>query len=177
MRTSSRTTRRDVALQLLPGADGEWHSLSALAGRTATVILFMANGCPTVRAYEDRLLALASEWRPAGVELIGVNSNNASLSPPDTLSEMTDRARRRRYTFPYLKDVDGKVARAYEATCTPHAFVVDAVFAVLYCGRIDDSRLGQTISRADLAEAVQDVIAGRPVVVTRTEPFGCSIVW
>src|SRR5919197_956939 len=109
----------------LRGVDGRYHSLSSLAGTRATVVVFIGNGCPTVRAYEDRLMAMARAWRPSGVELIAINPNNASLSPPDTLDQMISRSTARAFNFAYLKDEDGSVARRYGAVCTPHAFVLD----------------------------------------------------
>jgi hypothetical protein len=69
------------------------------------------------------------------------------------------------------------VAERFGAICTPHAFVLDRQLRVAYSGRIDDSRLGDRISTHDLDDAITDVVAGRPVSVDRTEPFGCSIVW
>jgi thiol-disulfide isomerase/thioredoxin len=172
-----RTAPSAIDFESLRGVDGRNHSLSSLAGEQATVVVFIGNGCPTVRSYEDRLMAMADAWRSAGVELIAINPNNASLSPPDTFDQMTKRARTRAYNFPYLKDEDRVVARSYGAVCTPHAFVLDSRRQIVYRGRIDDSRMGKTITSPDLGNAVADVVAGRPVVVGETEPFGCSIVW
>jgi len=166
-----------IEFESLRGVDGGNYSLSSLAGARATVVVFMGNGCPTVRSYEDRLMAMVNAWRSTGVELIAINSNNASLSPPDTLDQMIKRARTRAYNFVYLKDEDGAVARSYGAVCTPHAFVLDSRRRIVYRGRIDDSRMGTTITSCDLESAVEDVVAGRPVTVGETEPFGCSIVW
>jgi hypothetical protein len=81
------------------------------------------------------------------------------------------------YNFPYLKDEDGAVARRYGAVCTPHAFVLDSAHRIGYHGRIDDSRMGNTITSRDLENAVADIIASRPITTSVTEPFGCTIVW
>jgi thiol-disulfide isomerase/thioredoxin len=172
-----RSAPSAIEFEGLRGVDGRNHSLSSLAGERATVVVFMGNGCPTVRAYEDRLMAMADAWRSAGVELIAINPNNASLSPPDTFDQMVSRARKRAYNFRYLKDEDGLVARSYGAVCTPHAFVLDSHRQIVYGGRIDDSRMGKTITSRDLENSVADVVAGRPVTVAETEPFGCFIVW
>ena len=172
-----RSALSAIEFEGLRGVDGGTYSLSSLAGGRATVVVFMGNGCPTVRSYEDRLMAMASAWGSTDVELIAINPNNASLSPPDTFDQMIKRARTRAYNFPYLKDEDGLVARSYGAVCTPHAFVLDSHRQIVYRGRIDDSRMGKTITSRDLENAVADVVAGRPVTVGETEPFGCSIVW
>ncbi|HYZ36136.1 MAG TPA: thioredoxin family protein [Pseudonocardiaceae bacterium] len=174
---TQRSTLPAVEFGALRGVDGRRHSLSSLAGTRGTVVVFVGNGCPTVRAYEDRLMTMARAWRPSGVELIAINPNNASLSPPDTLAQMISRSTARAFNFPYLKDEDGSVARSFGAVCTPHAFVLDADRRIVYQGRIDDSRMGNTITSRDLENAVDDLLAGRPVAVTETEPFGCSIVW
>lgn len=175
--TKQRSAPSTVEFEGLAGVDGRNHSLSSLAGARATVVVFIGNGCPTVRSYEDRLMAMAHAWHPASVELIAINSNNASLSPSDTLAQMINRSTMRAYNFAYLKDADGAVARSYGAICTPHAFVLDSRQRIVYQGRIDDSRMGNTIASRDLENAVADLVAGRPVTISETEPFGCTIVW
>ena len=161
----------------LRGVDGIHHSLSSLAGSRATVVVFIGNGCPTVRAYEQRLIRLQETWRSRGVHVVAINANNAFLSPPDTFEEMVERASDQRFNFPYLKDEDRAVAKRFAAVCTPHAFVLDRSLRVAYAGRIDDSRVGDKITSRDLENAVADIVAGRPVNVAHTDPFGCSIVW
>ena len=161
----------------LPGVDGESHSLSSLAGERGTVIVFVANGCPTARAYEERLIALQDSLKANGLNLVAVNSNNPALSPPDTQPEMVRRARERKFNYHYLKDASGGVARGFAATCTPHVFLLNSDRRVLYSGRIDDSRMGDRITSRDLENAIGDLLAGRDVKLPVTEPFGCSIVW
>lgn len=161
----------------LRGVDGKHHSLSSLAGPRATVVVFIGNGCPTVRAYEQRLITLQETWRSRGVHVVAINANNSFLSPPDTFEEMVKRATVQRFNFPYLKDEDRAVAKSFAAICTPHAFVLDSSLRVAYAGRIDDSRVGDKITSRDLENAVADVVAGGPAAVSRTDPFGCSIVW
>jgi peroxiredoxin len=168
---------RDVLSYSLPGTDGRQHRLAALAGPVATIVVFVANGCPTAWNYEGRLIMLQEQWQPAGVHVVAVNSNNPSLSPPDTLQQMRSRASEGRFTFPYLKDATGSLARRLGATCTPHAFILDRGGQIVYQGRIDDSRMGNTITSHDLEEAAADVAAGRPVAVPVSDPFRCSIIW
>lgn len=177
MMAARRTAPSAAEFESLRGVDGRNHSLSSLAGARATVVVFIGNGCPTVRAYEDRLMAMASAWRSSGVELVAINPNNASLSPSDTLAQMVHRSTKQAYNFPYLKDDDGAVARRYGAVCTPHAFVLDSAHRIAYRGRIDDSRMGNTITSRDLENAVADLVTSRAITTIATEPFGCTIVW
>lgn len=161
----------------LAGVDGERHSLAGLAGERATVLIFTSGSCPTARSYEERLIRLQARWHHAGVRLVAINSNNPHLSPPDTLAAMTRRSAMRGFNFPYLKDANGAVARSYGVVCTPHAVVLDSELAIIYTGRIDDSRTGTSTSSRDLEAALDDVAAGRPVGIGKTEAFGCSIIW
>ncbi len=148
------TPAADHHLVPLRGVDGNAHSIASLAGEAATVVLFTANGCPTARAYQDRLVALQNRWDARGVRLIAVNSNNPYLSPPDTFDEMVRRSSEWPIKYPYLKDEDGGIAKGYGAICTPHAFVLGPDLRVGDGVCIDDSRLGDRIKSHDLEEAL-----------------------
>ena len=158
------------------GVDGEDYSLATFDHHRILVVVFTCNGCPTVKANEDRLVALQEQYGRAGVQLVAINSNNPYLSPPDTYDEMVRRAREKRFNFPYLKDADGAVAAAYGAISTPHVFVLDASRRLVYKGRIDDARDPARATASDLENALRDVFAGEPVRVPETQPFGCAIV-
>ena len=161
----------------LMGADGRRYALADFVDASVLVLVFVGNGCPTVRLYEERLAALQARHHDDGVRIVLVNSNNPHLSPPDTYERMVERAERSSLPFPYLQDAGGRLARACGAICTPHAFAFDADRRLRYRGRIDDSRTGNTVTRESLADAIADLLAGQPVGVEETAPFGCSIVW
>jgi peroxiredoxin len=161
----------------LVGADGNVYSLESFDEAPVLVLVFVSNGCPTVRLYEERLVQLDRRYGRHGVQIVLVNSNNPHLSPPDTQERVRERAERSALPFPYLKDGTGSVARACGAVCTPHAFVFDAHRRLRYRGRIDDSRTSNRVTSDDLEDAIADVTNGRPVRVPETVPFGCAIVW
>lgn len=161
----------------LLGVDGRRYSLSSFAGTQVLVIIFSCNGCPTVKAAEDRLIAIQATYAPRGAQLLAINSNNSYLSPADTYPEMVTRASEKRFNFPYLKDEDRRVARTYGAVCTPHAFVFDHDRRLRYRGRIDDSRDAAKVTSRDLQRALEDTLTLKAVQVPETEPFGCAIVW
>ena len=88
---------------------------------------------------------------------------------------MIERAAEDGYTFPYLVDEGQRVARAYGATCTFHVFVLDRERRLRYQGRFDDARIAERVTSHDLADALEDLLAGREVRVTTTRPFGCRL--
>jgi peroxiredoxin len=161
----------------LLGVDGKHYSLSSFEESRLLVVVFTANGCPTVRAFEDRLAEIDATHPRDAVRVVAINSNNPHLSPGDSHEQMVRRADEKGFPFPYLKDEDGSTARAYGAISTPHAFVFDSDRRLRYRGRIADSRLPEKVTTPDLENALRDLLAGREPRVSVTVPFGCSIVW
>ena len=165
-----------VSPQML-GVDGRTHTLDEFGEAEVLAVVFIGNGCPTVRAYEERLKALHEKYAGRGVQLVAVNSNNPHLSPFDTHEEMVSRSGQAGLPFPYLQDEEGSLARAFGAVSTPHAFVFDAEGRLRYRGRIDDARIPESVTRHDLDEAIGALLEGRRPPVEATDPFGCSIIW
>jgi peroxiredoxin len=160
----------------LPAVDGNRYRLASFDNSAVLAVVFICNGCPTVRVYDERLIALQEKYGSRGVQVVAINSNNPYLSPADTYPEMVKKAENAGYNFPYLQDEEGGVARKYGAVSTPHAFVFDRDRRLRYRGRIDDSRDPSRVTSFDLDRALADVLENRPVKVPETQPFGCAIV-
>ena len=160
----------------LLGVDGERYSLSSFQDKKLLVLMFISNGCPTVKACQDRMIRIQKDYSSKNVQLLALNSNNSYLSPADTYAEMVLRVREKGFNFPYIKDEDRTAARSYGAVCTPHVFVLDEDRRLRYKGRIDDSRNPERVTVSDLRNAIDDLLANRPVRVSETTAFGCSIV-
>jgi peroxiredoxin len=159
----------------LLGTDGGRYGLSRLADREVLVLIFSSNRCPTAHAYADRMNALQAEYGPRGVQLVAINSNDPHLYPDESFTRMVERAAEDGYTFPYLVDAGQHVARAFGATCTFHAFVLDRDRRLRYQGRFDSSRIAANVTDHDLRNALDDVLDGREVRVPTTRAFGCSL--
>lgn len=174
--TALRIGDRVPEFEGLLAVDGRSYRLSSFDDKPVLALVFIANGCPTVSVYDVRLKALQESYGPRGAQVIAINANNPHLSPPDTFPEMVRRSEEAAFNFPYLKDEDGRVARAYGAIATPHVFVLDSDRRLRYRGRIDDSRDPSKITRNDLEDALAGLLDGKPVELPDTEPFGCAIV-
>lgn len=159
----------------LLGVDGKAYGLGSFRDAKLVVLAFISNRCPTAQSYTDRMKALQAEYGPRGVQLVAINSNDPSLYSTESFPRMVGHARANGFTFPYLHDVGQAVARAYGPTCTFHVFVLDRGRRLRYEGRFDDARVPKNITTTDLADALDDLLAGREVAVARTNAFGCSL--
>src|SRR5258708_17737114 len=123
----------------LPGTDGKQFSDGVFAGNKILVIVFSCNHCPYVRAYEDRMIALQKDFAPKGVQLVAINSNDTGNYPEDGFEQMAERAKEKKFNFPYLRDDDQSAAEAFGATHTPQFFVFDEKRRLRYSGKMDDN--------------------------------------
>jgi len=148
--------------------------LDEVSGEKATVLVFTTLECPIARRYLPRVIELEQEFHDAGVALALVNAG-AGDSMLAVSTDMVERG----IEFPVLKDFDGSAVQALGITRTPEAAVLDGEGRLLYRGRIDDQyRLGgarPASTRADLREAIVDVLAGRPVREPQTPVDGCKL--
>jgi peroxiredoxin len=162
----------------LPGVDGSTHALADFAPSPVLVVMFICNHCPYVKAVEDRLIRLRTEYGPRGVQLVGICANDAEGYPEDAFDKLQQRWRDRGYGFPYLHDEEQTVARAFGAVCTPDIFVYDAQRRLAYRGRIDDSWKDESkVTRRELAAALDALLAGGRPSLEQRPSMGCSIKW
>ena len=164
----------------LPGTDGRTHALDSLKGPHATIVVFSCNHCPYVILNEDRLISVFKDYAAKGVGMAAVNSNDAVKYPDDSFTEMKKRASEKKFPFPYLRDESQDIARAYAATHTPHLFVFDKDLRLAYTGAIDDDNNYKTRKKVEkpyLRDALDDLVAGRPVRKSETHAIGCTIKW
>jgi peroxiredoxin len=154
----------------LPDADGKEHSLASLKGSKGTVLIFIATKCPVSNAYNERMQKLAEEYKAKGFNVVGINSNST-----EPAAEVKSHAAEKGLTFAILKDPNNKIADRIGAQVTPEAYLLDASGKLLYHGRIDNSRNGDAITATELRDAIEAVLAGKPVEKTEVKAFGCSI--
>ena len=158
----------------LPSTTGETIDLLR-PGAKATVLVFMANRCPGVKAYDGRLKELAQRFAPQGVRFVGVNSVPEQLYPREGLTGMRKAAEDRGLAFPYVKDAEQRLMHNVGAVSTPQVFVFDDDQILRYKGRIDDSFIASKARQHDLRDALNDILARRPVERPETHAIGCAI--
>ena len=161
----------------LPGVDGKKYSLKNFEDKKGIVVVFSCNHCPTVQAYEDRMIAFQNEYGPKGFQLIAINSNETENYPEDNEEEMVKRARRLGFNFSYLRDDDQSVARAFGATHTPEFFLFDGQRKLRYHGKMDDNKEHSAARINYVREAADAILAGEDVKEAETYSIGCTIKW
>ncbi|HEX6179226.1 MAG TPA: thioredoxin family protein [Thermoanaerobaculia bacterium] len=164
----------------------EFNLVNAVDGKNVTmkaddgvlkVVIFSCNQCPYAKAFEPRIIEVAKQYQPKGVRFYVLDPNDDTKYPEETLENMKARAVEKGYPFPYLKDGDSSIARAYGARVTPHVFVVDGKGTVRYRGYVDDSAKPAERQTTGLTDALTMLLDGREVANADTRAFGCTIKW
>ena len=162
----------------MPAADGKTYSLDSFGDTRALVVAFTCNHCPYAQAAWPLLIKFARDFGNRGVAFVGINPNDENQYPEDSFSEMKKRVSEWGINFPYLRDETQIVARAYKAACTPDVYVFDDARKLYYHGRINDNwQNPQKVTKEELKEALEGVLAGNPPPPIQNPSLGCSIKW
>jgi peroxiredoxin len=163
----------------LKGVDGKTWTLSDLRGPNGTLIMFICNHCPYVKAAIDRIVREASALEAVGIRSAAICSNDAVQYPDDSFENMKVFAGTHRFPFPYLHDETQEVARAYSAVCTPDFFGFNASRELQYRGRLDAGRRDAPPpdARRELYEAMKRVAETGHGPREQFPSVGCSIKW
>jgi len=166
---------RPFALQ---GVDGKTHTLKDVRGRKGTLIVFICNHCPYVKAIADRSSEEARALQALGIGVAAIMPNDTKNYPQDSFNNMKHFAKRHDFSFPYLIDEPQEVARAYDAVCTPDFFGFNAKDELQYRGRLDESKTTLVKNaRRDLYEAMKQVADTGHGPKDQLPSMGCSIKW
>ena len=162
----------------LKGTDGKNHSLADVRGPKGTLVVFICNHCPYVKASINRIVAEAKALREIGIGTIAIMPNDTDAYPEDSFAKMRTFSERHGFTFPYVIDETQEVARAYNAQCTPDFFGFNARDELQYRGRLDASRMTPVANaRRDLFEAMNEVAETGHGPNEQIPSMGCSIKW
>jgi peroxiredoxin len=166
---------RDFALK---GVDGKSYALSDARGPKGTLVVFICNHCPYVKAAIGRIVEEAKALKELGIGTIAVMPNDTAAHREDSFDKMKAFAATHRFTFPYVIDETQEVARAYGAQCTPDFFGFNAKDELQYRGRLDASRTTPVPgARRDLFEAMREIAETGRGPAEQIPSMGCSIKW
>jgi len=158
----------------IPAVMGEKEATVSLedAKEDVVVLVFLANHCPVVTAYEDRIIDLATDLKGKSVKVVGVSVNRMDS---DRLPAIKERVKDKGYNYIYGYDESQKIGKAYGASVTPEFFVLDKDRNIRYTGALDDSQDEGKVTKTYVKDAVNALLSGETVEVTETRPKGCGI--
>ena len=148
-------------------------------GSKALLVMFICTHCPYVKHVEKGLASLGHDYKDKDIAIVAISSNDAANYPEDSPAGLKRQAETQAFLFPYLYDESQRVAKAYQAACTPDFFLFDGTLRLVYRGQFDSSRPGNGIpvTGEDLRAAIDRVLAGKPVPADQRPSIGCNIKW
>ena len=162
----------------LPATDGRIYTLADCRGEKGTLVMFICNHCPFVKAVRHKIIRDVLELREHGVGSVAIMPNDAAAYPEDSFDNMKKTAERLGYPFPYLLDETQETAKAYGAVCTPDFFGYGKDLDLQYRGRLDDSGMhDRPDARRDLFEAMKTIAGAGAGPAHQPPSIGCSIKW
>jgi peroxiredoxin len=163
----------------LKGVDGKTYTLADVRGPKGTLVMFICNHCPYVKAIRPRLVRDLKELKAMGINAIGIMSNDPTDYPEDGFEHMQAVAKEFDFPFPYVIDPTQQVAKNYGAVCTPDFFGFNDKLELQYRGRFDESRKETAPEgvRRDLFEAMKQVAETGRGPEDQIPSIGCSIKW
>jgi peroxiredoxin len=155
----------------LPGVDEKKHSLADLKDKPLVLVVFTCNSCPVSNDYEDRINAFAKK-HASEVAVVAINVNTVAA---DRMPQMQERAKEKKYVFPYLHDESQKIGKAYGAAFTPEFFLLNKERKVVFMGGMDDNSDADIVKQHYLEDAVQATLKGEKPATAETVSIGCRV--
>jgi len=158
---------------------GKTLTLSDFSSDKLFLVIFLCRHCPYVKHVEGELARIGAEYRPKGVGIIGISSNDADKYPDDAPASLKEWAGILKFNFPIAHDASQEAAKAYRAACTPEFYLFNAQRKLIYRGQLDDSRPKNTepITGKDLRQALEAGLKGQPLSPDQKPGIGCNIKW
>jgi peroxiredoxin len=154
-------------------------SLNDMRGETATLIMFICNHCPYVKAVIKDIVEDCKNLKKFGIKAVAISSNDAVNYPEDSLENMINFSKKHNFTFPYLFDETQNVAKSYNAVCTPDFFGFNGNLELQYRGRIRELKdlKPVRVGESDLFKAMRQISETGKGPIEQIPSLGCSIKW
>jgi peroxiredoxin len=163
----------------LPDTDSNIVALRDFDDKPALLVAFISEHCPYTKHILTELVTMIREYQTKGLAAVCIDANDSAQHPEDHPKQMAQAVKELNFSCPFLKDESQKVAKAYQATCTPDFFLYDRDRKLFYRGRFDDSRPDNDVpvTGNQLQAAIEAVLAGKAPPKTQKPSVGCNIKW
>ena len=158
---------------------GKNTNLSDVTLKNGLVVMFICNHCPFVVHVMDQLVSLAKDYMSKEIGFVAISANDVVNYPDDSPEKMKELAINTNFPFQYLYDETQKVAKAYDAACTPDFSVFDKDLICIYRGQIDGSRPGNQIENngKDMRKVLDYMLESKILDFEQLPSIGCNIKW
>ena len=163
----------------LKSTEGNFVSLDQVRGKNGTLIMFICNHCPYVKAITKDIVEDCNELKKIGINSIAISSNDTVNYPEDSFENMIEFAKKNKFNFPYLIDETQEIAKAYDAVCTPDFFGYNKNLELQYRGRSRELKKLMPVrnGKSDLFKAMVQIAETNNGPKAQTPSAGCSIKW
>ena len=154
-------------------------TLNDIKGENGTLIMFICNHCPYVKAITKDLSEDCKKLKEFGVNSVAICANDAENYPEDSFENMIKFAKKHDFNFPYLNDETQEIAKIYGAVCTPDFFGYNKNLELQYRGRLRELKNLVPIRKgdSDLLNAMKQIAETDKGPETQIPSAGCSIKW
>ena len=163
----------------LKGVDNKFYNLKDCIGKNGTLVMFICNHCPYVKAIIKELVEDIDEMKNNGIETVAIMSNDTKNYPEDSFNNMLSFSKVNRFKFPYLLDENQEIAKKFGAVCTPDFFGYNNSLKLQYRGRfrelknLNPSKKGES----DLKLAMMMISKTQNGPKKQIPSMGCNIKW
>ena len=154
-------------------------NLNDIKGKNGTLIMFVCNHCPYVKAVIDDIIDDCKNLEKEEIKSVAIMSNDQKNYPEDSFENMISFSRKYKFNFPYLVDETQKIAKTYGAVCTPDFFGYNANLELQYRGRIRELKDLKPVRNndSDLIKAMRLIAKTNKGPENQIPSMGCSIKW
>ena len=163
----------------LKSTDNKILSLNDIKGDRGTLVMFICNHCPYVKAVTKEIVEDCSELRKIGINAVAICANDAENYPEDSFENMIEFAKKNNFNFPYLSDETQEIAKTYGAVCTPDFFGYNNKLELQYRGRLRELKNLTPVKggESDLLKAFKQIAKTGNGPEKQVPSAGCSIKW
>lgn len=163
----------------LPGIDEEVYHLGRYRENfKAIAVIFIADRCPQISQYLDRLKAIQTQFSSEKFTIVAINSQKSDRSFKESFADMKAFSAKNQLNFPYLRDPTQEVAKSFGARVSPEVFLLDEHAIIRYAGRIDNNAdAPEAVTNHYLKDSISNLLSGKKITTNYTEPVGTPIEW
>lgn len=165
--------------QLYDVVSGKKTSLASFSGKKGLLVMFICRHCPFVQHVKHELARIGRDYENKDIGVVAISANDAENFPEDAPGKLKEMTEELKFAFPFCYDESQETAKAYTAACTPDFFLFDKDRKLIYRGQLDESRPSnkKPVTGRDLREALDLLLAEKPIPSRQTPSIGCNIKW